>query len=61
MLFKYAHPVWPVGKEKEKNLHVGFRSVFDGSGAQSVCLKLAGSTIYRLFLIGNSFLLYSTC
>ncbi len=53
MQFKCAHPVWPVGKEKEKNLHVGFRTVFAGSGAQTVCLKLAGSTIYRLFLNGE--------
>lgn len=53
MPFKCAHPVWPVGKEKEKNLHVGFRTVFAGSGAQNVCLKLAGSTIYRVFLNGE--------
>jgi alpha-L-rhamnosidase len=53
MQFKCARPVWPVGKEKEKNLHVGFRTVFAGSGAQNVCLKLAGSTIYRVFLNGE--------
>jgi alpha-L-rhamnosidase len=53
MLFKCARPVWPVGKEKEKNRHVGFRSVFNGSGAQNVCLRLTGSTICRVFLNGE--------
>ncbi len=53
MQFKYAHPVWPVGKEKDKNIHVGFRTVFDGGDAETVCLKLAGSTIYRVFLNGE--------
>lgn len=52
-MFEHAVPVWPEGLEKEKNIHVGFRSVFAGSDMQSVCLKLAGSTIYRVFLNGE--------
>jgi len=52
-MFKKAEAVWPAGLETEKNLHIGFRTVFAGSGAQNVCLRLTGSTIYRVFLNGE--------
>ena len=52
-MFLNAKPVWPERLEKEKNSHVGFRTYFDGSGEEPVCLKLAGSTLYRVFLNGE--------
>jgi alpha-L-rhamnosidase len=52
-MFLNAKPVWPAGLEKEKNIHAGFRTVFDGTGAQTVWLKLTGATIYRVFLNGE--------
>ncbi|MBN2161352.1 MAG: hypothetical protein JXR25_01530 [Pontiellaceae bacterium] len=47
-----ARPVWPQGLESERNIHVGFRAVFDIRGDAPVLLRMAGSTIYRVFLNG---------
>lgn len=52
-MFRTARPVWPEGLEKEKNIHVGFRTVFSGGGATQVSLRLTGATIYRVFLNGK--------
>lgn len=51
--FQTARPIWPVGREKEKNLTVGFRAVFAAPEADKVVLRLAGSTLYRVFLNGQ--------
>ncbi len=51
--FCAARPVWLQGLEKEKNIHAGFRSVFSVAGNRRVELKLAGSTLYRVFLNGE--------
>lgn len=50
-MFECAVPVWPAGKEKEKNIHVGFKAVFRGAG--KTVLRVAGTTTYRVFLNGE--------
>jgi alpha-L-rhamnosidase len=50
--FRAAKPIWPRGREKEMNLFVGFRAVFEGSREQEVCLRVAGATLYRIYLNG---------
>ncbi len=52
-MFLNAKPVWPAGLEKGKNIHVGFRAVFRAEAGSAVRLRLAGSTIYRVFLNGE--------
>ncbi len=51
--FLSARPIWPSGREKEKNLTVGFRAEFPrpGSGAVPV-LRVTGSTLYHISLNG---------
>ena len=51
--FKKAKPVWLKDRELEMDLTVGFRSVFPSSKQQNVSVKIAASTIYRLFLNGE--------
>lgn len=50
--FLSARPVWLEGREKEKNLFVGFRAVVDGREAERAVLRLTGSTICRIFVNG---------
>lgn len=50
--FLNARPVWPEGRETEKNLTVGFRAVFDAPGDASVVLRVTASPIYRAFVNG---------
>ncbi len=49
--FLSARPVWPEGRELEKNLFVGFRAVFERPDG-IVKLRLSGSTLYRYFVNG---------
>ncbi len=49
--FEQAKPVWFQGLEQEKNVHAGFRAVFPTLGKTE--LKLAGSTLFRVFLNGE--------
>ncbi|MEI6972164.1 MAG: hypothetical protein WCL44_11705, partial [bacterium] len=50
--FDRAKPVWPEGREKERNVIVGFRARFEPVGERTV-FKVAGSTLYRVFLNGK--------
>jgi len=50
--FRSAKPIWPVGREKEMNLFVGFRAVFDVPTDNQVSLQITGATVYRVFLNG---------
>jgi len=50
--FESARPIWPTGRETEKNLFVGFRVVFDSS-QQSPVLRIAASSLYRVYLNGH--------
>ncbi len=51
--FRAAKSIWPRGREKEMNLFVGFRAVFEGSREQEVYLRVAGTTLYRIYLNGE--------
>jgi alpha-L-rhamnosidase len=48
-----AVPVWAAGREKEMNLNLGFRGVFQYKKGQDVKLKITASTLYRVFLNGE--------
>lgn len=52
-LIEKAVPVWAEGREKEMNLNLGFRAVFDASADEEVTIRIAGSTLYRLYLNGS--------
>src|SRR5271156_1572825 len=51
--FRTAQPIWPRGREKEMNLFVGFRAIFEAPPGQHVQLRVAGSTLYRIYLNGE--------
>jgi len=51
--FKTARPIWPAGRETEKNLTVAFRAGFAAPAGKRVSLRAAGSTLYRIFLNGE--------
>jgi alpha-L-rhamnosidase len=55
--FITAKPVWILGREKEKNLMAGFRAVFNAEEYGSYTLRIAGSSLYRIYL-NNEFLGY---
>jgi alpha-L-rhamnosidase len=52
-LIQKAVPVWAEGREKEMNLSLGFRGVFQGNTEQNVKLKITASTLYRVFVNGT--------
>ncbi|MDR2754397.1 MAG: hypothetical protein LBC20_01700 [Planctomycetaceae bacterium] len=52
-LVQKAVPVWAEGREKEMNLNLGFRGVFQGNIGQNVKLKITASTLYRVFVNGT--------
>ena len=51
--FSSAKPVWPEGRETERNLLVEFRSTFDRPDAGSIVLRLAGASLYRVYVNGG--------
>jgi alpha-L-rhamnosidase len=51
--FLSAKPVWPKGRETEKNLFVGFRASFRGDAQERVWLRATGATVYRVLLNGQ--------
>jgi alpha-L-rhamnosidase len=51
--FRSAKPIWPEGREKEMNLWVGFRAVFDSPSGKHVYLRMTGCTFYRVYVNGN--------
>jgi len=53
--FYTARPIWPEGREEEKNLSVGFRIFFDASECDNISLRVAASSIYRVYLNGEFF------
>lgn len=50
--FKSAKPVWLEGREKEKNLQVGFSASFVAAPRRPVRMLATGATIYRVYLNG---------
>jgi hypothetical protein len=53
VVFRSARPIWPQGREKEMNLFVGFRAVFDAPAGRRVYLRMTGCTFYRVYLNGQ--------
>lgn len=51
--FQSARPIWPEGREKEKNLTVAFRAVFNARKADRATLRLTGHALYRAFVNGE--------
>ncbi|MFC1795199.1 hypothetical protein ACFL3Q_16635, partial [Planctomycetota bacterium] len=51
--FDSALPIWPAGRETEKNLFVGFRAVFDCQERQDPIVRIAASSLYRIYLNGR--------
>ena len=51
--FVAAKPLWPKGRETEKNITVGFRASFNAPARDKVLLRATGSSIYRVFLNGQ--------
>ncbi len=51
--FVSAQPVWPEGRETEKNILVGFRAEFEAPKNDRVVLRVAASTLYRAFANGT--------
>ncbi|MDX1284789.1 MAG: hypothetical protein R3182_07255, partial [Draconibacterium sp.] len=48
--FVKAKPIWPTGRQLEKNLSIGFRASFSVSGDENSVVKITGSSLYRVFL-----------
>lgn len=46
-------PVWAEGREKEMNLTLGFRGVFTAGNNENTHLRIAASTVYRIYLNGK--------
>lgn len=51
--FSQARPIWPTGHETEKNLFVGFRATFESAANQRAVVRVAASTLYRLWINGE--------
>ncbi|KAA6301013.1 MAG: hypothetical protein EZS26_002828 [Candidatus Ordinivivax streblomastigis] len=52
-LMQKAKPVWATDREKEMNLNLGFRGVFTAKQSKEAKLRIAASTIYRVFVNGE--------
>ena len=50
--FRSGQPIWPNGREEEMNLHVGFRAVFQVGAVRRTILRVAGASVYRVFVNG---------
>ncbi len=53
LAFASAKPVWPKGRELDRNVSVGFRAVFEPPARERVFLRATGATIYRVFVNGE--------
>ncbi len=51
--FVSGKPIWPKGRETEKNLFVGFHASFKAPAQEKVLLRATGATLYRVFLNGH--------
>ena len=51
--FVSAKPIWPEGRETEKNVTAGFRASFKAPQQGKVLLRATGSALYRVFLNGQ--------
>jgi len=53
MKFRSARPVWPRGRQRQMNLFVGFRAVFNRPKSGKAVLRITGSSVYRVYLNGS--------
>lgn len=51
--FAKAVPVWPEGLQYEKNITVGFLTQFDQPVSGEATLRIAGASLYRIYLNGT--------
>jgi len=51
--FERAQAIWPTGRQTEKNLFVGFRAVFECPAQRDAVLRIAASSLYRVYLNGD--------
>ena len=51
--FISARPIWPRGMERQMNVHVGFRAVFEAPPPGPVVLRITASSLYRVFVNGQ--------
>jgi len=51
--FDSTLPIWPIGRETEKNLFVGFQVVFDCSKQIEPVLRITASSLYRIYMNGH--------
>ena len=51
--FQSAKPIWLEGREREKNLFVGFRVVFKSLQRARTVLRIAACSLYRCWLNGH--------
>jgi alpha-L-rhamnosidase len=51
--FQRAEAIWPEALQYEKNITVGFRAGFQKPSEQALTLKIAGSSLYRIYLNGQ--------
>lgn len=51
--FAAARPIWPVDREREMNLSVGFRAAITTGPCERAVLRMTASTIYRCYLNGE--------
>lgn len=52
-LMKKSAPVWAEGREKEMNLNLGFRGKFEAQKSRKATLRIAASTVYRVYVNGE--------
>ena len=50
--FKFAKPVWPEGRENEKNVQAGFNASFVAPPGRPVRMLATGASLYRVYLNG---------
>jgi len=51
--FTAAKPVWLEGRETEMNVYAGFRAVIDDAVSEPATIRVAASTLYRLYVNGE--------
>lgn len=58
--FQKAQPIWPKGKETNRNITVCFRQIVNVDKKEKYNLKITASTNYRVY-INNKFLAHGPC
>jgi alpha-L-rhamnosidase len=51
--FISAQPIWPKGLVDDKNITIGYRTIFRRPAGNQATLKITGHSLYRIFLNGK--------